>query len=97
VKSPFVWAESTRNHYIGFLADHRVCAVVRAQKHRPDGTPRDWSIQTFGVGVYLAGDLAPTYDPRDLESCKAAAEIAAQRLIDRLYRALHAGPFGGGS
>jgi hypothetical protein len=90
VKSPFVWAQSTRNHYIGRLADHRVCAVVRAQKHRPDGTPRDWSIETFGAEVFVAGELPPTYDPRNLESCKLAAEIAAGRLIDRLYRALHA-------
>ncbi len=91
--SPFVWTQATRNHHVGRLNVAgdlpAVCAVLRAQKHRPDGTPRDWVIEVLGSRVLLARDV-PAFDVRDLESAKAAGEHAARRQIDRLYRALHA-------
>ena len=85
--SNFVWRESTRNHYVADLGEHRgVASVVRPQKHRCDGTPHDWGIEVLGSRQY--GDTFCQFDPRDLESTKSAAEARAKWAIECLYRAL---------
>ena len=84
-----VWRLSTRNHHVGDLNGEPVCAVVRPQKHRHDGTPHDWRIEILGTNRYRYSETFRAFDPRDLEAAKQAAEARTKWVIDCLYAALY--------
>jgi len=86
-KQNIVWRQPTRNHHVGELDGIPVVAVVRPQKHRPNGTPYDWQIEVFGSRSIYANVFASLYDPRDLESTKNMAAARASFAIERLYKA----------
>jgi hypothetical protein len=84
----YVWRESTRNHHCLEVGGLHVASVLRAQKHRPDGTKADWRIQTLNTG-HWGPEFRQEYDERDLASAKQAAEQQATQVIKHLCKLVH--------
>jgi hypothetical protein len=80
--SPLVWREVTRNHHVAYVAHCEVCAVVRPQRNRRDGTKHDWRV------VVLGSMRFDPRDARDLDLMKVYAEKSARRVVESLSRQL---------